>query len=198
MKEEDRKARHDAIAKAAYKLLPKHGYAGTSMLRVAKAAQASNETLYRWYGNKDGLFRAMVEDNAARARNEIEGALASSEAPEDRLATLAPVILTMLLGERPVLLNRAAAADPSGKLGEAIAKGGRAQIVPLLEQLMDRLPLVPGMTPPDAAALFISLIVGDWQIRRVVHGAPKPGPAEIDAHCTLRMEMFRQLALVGA
>ena len=58
--DEARQRREAAIHAAAYALLAEHGYGGTSMLRVARAARASNETLYRWYGGKDGLFTAMV------------------------------------------------------------------------------------------------------------------------------------------
>ena len=60
MRSEKKQARHEAITKAAYAQLAKNGYDGTSMLSIAKAAKASNETLYRWYGDKQGLFAAMV------------------------------------------------------------------------------------------------------------------------------------------
>ncbi len=64
MRDENRRMRQQLIFAATYRLLAEKGYKGTSMLAVAKAAGASNETMYNWYGNKQGLLAAMIEDNA--------------------------------------------------------------------------------------------------------------------------------------
>ena len=42
----------------------KHGYARTSMDKVAKSAGVSKQTLYSYYSDKDGLFTALIEDMA--------------------------------------------------------------------------------------------------------------------------------------
>ncbi|MEQ8740678.1 MAG: helix-turn-helix domain-containing protein, partial [Hoeflea sp.] len=63
MREETRAARQAQIEQAAYEVLEEKGYAATSMLAIAKRARASNETLYNWYGDKTGLFRALVVRN---------------------------------------------------------------------------------------------------------------------------------------
>ena len=55
MRQETRKARRKEIQQAALALLVQHGYAATTMASVAKAAGASLETLYKWYGDKPGL-----------------------------------------------------------------------------------------------------------------------------------------------
>ena len=86
MTDTQRSQREVAIHAAAYDLLARHGYGGTSMLRVAQAAKASNETLYRWYGDKDGLFTAMVRANAGESRALI---LTSLEENADPWAALA-------------------------------------------------------------------------------------------------------------
>ncbi|WP_237352646.1 TetR family transcriptional regulator [Rhizobium leguminosarum] len=44
------------------------------MLDIAKAAKASNETLYRWYGDKNGLFQTMVESNARATKTALDAA----------------------------------------------------------------------------------------------------------------------------
>lgn len=98
MKDELRQERQAEIAEAAYGLLEVHGYGGTSMLQIAKAAKASNETLYRWYGDKDGLFIAMVRDNAREVRQMLEKALEHHDDPLESLSRIAPVFLSMLLG----------------------------------------------------------------------------------------------------
>ncbi|MCP4433742.1 MAG: TetR/AcrR family transcriptional regulator, partial [Gammaproteobacteria bacterium] len=54
-REEIRSARQYRIEEATYELLAESGYHACSMLSIAKRAKASNETLYRWYGDKVGL-----------------------------------------------------------------------------------------------------------------------------------------------
>ena len=120
MDDTTRQRREATIHAAAYALLAQHGYGGTSMLRIARAAQASNETLYRWYGDKDGLFTAMARENAADTRRLLENALECHDDPWEALVAVAPTFLRMILGDRAILLNRAAAADPTGALGAAI------------------------------------------------------------------------------
>ena len=59
-----RDIREEEIEAAAYRLLEERGFAGTGMQAIAQAAHASNETLYRWYGDKTGLYRALITRNA--------------------------------------------------------------------------------------------------------------------------------------
>lgn len=193
MNEKDRKKRHDAIARAAYDLLAQHGYAGASMMRIATAAKASNETLYRWYGSKAGLFRAMVEDNAAQTRSMLLHALEEQTDPHETLDRVASVFLAMILGDRAILLNRAAAADPTGELGTAISAGGRAQVMPLLTRLMDLVCADSDISTDEAAGLFVTLLVGDLQVKRIIHNAPAPTTAEIDGICAKALSIFRRL-----
>ncbi|WP_346895466.1 TetR/AcrR family transcriptional regulator [uncultured Roseibium sp.] len=193
MNEDEKQERHSAISRAAYALLAEHGYAGASMLRIARAAKASNETLYRWYGNKDGLFRAMVEDNAAETRRLLGEALKGQDDPRAALERVAPVFLAMLLGDKAVLLNRAAAADPTGKLGAAISAGGRGQVMPLLDQLMQRICADTGIPSSEASGWFLGLLIGDLQVRRIIHDCPAPSPEEIECRCKKALQAFDRL-----
>ena len=171
MKEENRNERRDAIEVAAYELLAAKGYLGTSMLAVARKAKASNETLYRWYGDKQGLFRSMVERNAEAVRSSLETALAAEGSAEAALQELGPLLLSLLTGDRAITLNRAAAADPSGELAQAIVQSGREAIAPLIGQLMLRArdeKLIGFEKVEQAVGLYLDLLVGDLQIRRVI------------------------------
>ncbi|SDD81007.1 DNA-binding transcriptional regulator, AcrR family [Paracoccus isoporae] len=195
MRDENRKKRHETIAAAAYALLAEHGYGGTSMLRVAKTASASNETLYRWYGDKDGLFAQMIEDNAAEIRDMLTAALSGSDAPEATLRAAAPVLLRMLVGDRAVLLNRAAAADATGRLGAAISAGGRGQVMPLLDRVMARLCADAPGEAERMTGWLLALLIGDWQIRRVIGEMARPGEAEIAARSAAAVDGV--LRLIG-
>lgn len=177
MPSQKRLLRENRIEEAAYALLAERGFAGCSMLSVAKRAGSSNQTLYAWFGGKVGLMRWLVERNAASVvallREAIEGG-------HDTLATLrrvGPVLLSVLVSERAVTLNRAAAADPSGELGAALAASGRESVVPLLIELFEsavRSGELASEEVPDAIQVYLGLLIGDLQIRRVVHGLTAP------------------------
>jgi len=193
MNDTARQKREAAIHAAAYELLAGHGYGGTSMLRVARAAQASNETLYRWYGDKDGLFTAMVRENAAEARHLLEEALAGHGDPWEALAAVAPPFLRMILGDRAILLNRAAAADPTGALGAAISAGGREEVRPLIRRLMERLCSGTQHNPDQVTGWFLGLLLGDLQVRRIIHDHPALSEQEITLRCDDTLTVLRRL-----
>ena len=200
MKEEKKQTRMTEIETEAYALFAQYGFDGTSMLAVAKQAKASNETMYRWYGDKHGLFESMVRRNAAHVRAMLEEAIQDREAPLTALQRLAPVLLKMLLSEKAILLNRAAASDPTGGLGRLLAKSGREDVMPLIASLLQDAVRSGTLKPPkedDVAALFIRLLVGDQQIRRVIGTLPEPTQGEVTAQARRAIAQFNALCRVG-
>ena len=168
MRDEARTQRKAQIEAAAYTLLAEKGFQNMSMLAVAKAAKASNETLYRWYGDKTGLFQALIESNADRVADRLKEQLSSATDPSDALTELGPLLLGMLLSDRAVALNQAAASDATGALGKVLAEQGRGKVFPLIVSLFEHLRerrILAG-DAGELASLYIDLLVGDLQIRR--------------------------------
>jgi len=66
----------------------------------AREARASNETLYSWYDDKQGLFRALVARNAAEVRKLLESRMAEQHDPLKTLGLLGPKLLELLTGAR--------------------------------------------------------------------------------------------------
>ena len=200
MTKDDWAEREARIFEAAYRLVAERGYAATSMLAVAKAARASNETLYRRYGDKRGLFARMVEENARSTRTTLEKAMLEEGDAVESLRIVSGLLLGMLMGERAISLNRAAAADETGELGRALAAGGRDAVMPLVGALMDRALSAGRIRAPSAsqaAEWFVALLVGDMQVRRVNRVLAEPEPAEIEARAQAAFEAFLRLCAVG-
>jgi len=177
MREYNRLRRQAQIEQAAYDLLDQHGYSGTSMQGIARKAQASNETLYKWYGDKKGLFIALVERNTTDVKAYLETELSSGHTTFAVLENLGPKLLSLVLGNRAVALNRAAVADPSGDLSDAISRAGREVVMPLLVKVFEngrKHKDLECADPEEAAGLYINLLVGDLQIRRVIGRFPEP------------------------
>lgn len=198
MKPENRAKRHEQIMQAAYEVLAEKGYGGTSMLAVAKRAAASNETLYKWYGNKQGLFRAMVEENAREASVLLRDSLESDRDPSDTLARFGPALLRLVTSDKAIALNRAAAADATdtGILGRTIARSGRETIAPLLTQLFEQARAAALMNFDDATTvteIYVGLLIGDLQIRRVIGVQPPLKPKEIRQRAERAQRLIMQL-----
>ncbi|MEL7463991.1 MAG: TetR/AcrR family transcriptional regulator [Pseudomonadota bacterium] len=192
----DKAERKTRIEAAAYEVLAEKGYKSTTMLAVAKRASASNETLYKWYGSKAALFAELVKANASEARERLEAA--ASGAPLDRLRAAAPILLSMVTGDRAVALNRAAAADcaETGTLGAAIAAHGREAVAPLIGAALTEARRDGALAfddPAEATGDFINLLIGDLQIRRAIGAAPPLTEAEAVARAEAAMAKFLQL-----
>ncbi len=193
MRGEARRRREQQIEAAAYDLLAERGYAGLSMLAIARAAKASNETLYRWYGEKRGLFKVLVRRNADQVRQLLEKDLAKQRAPFQTLRSFGPLLLELLLGPKAIALNRAAAADPSGELGSAVAEEGRKAVMALLSAVIARAQAdgaFTGGSSDEVADVYIRLLVGDLQIRRAI------GSIDVPSKPTLNMRADQALAML--
>jgi AcrR family transcriptional regulator len=75
--------RRSAILDAATSVFVERGFAGTTMDDVASAARASKQTLYQHFGDKVGLFVAVIEWNIAEAEAGTDPHLAALRDTDD-------------------------------------------------------------------------------------------------------------------
>ncbi len=186
MRDDVKAAREAGIEAAAYVVLAEKGFAGASMLAIAKRAKASNETLYRWYGDKTGLFRHLIAKNADVVSALLRDALETGQPPAETLKALGPVLLQLLVSDKAIALNRAAAADASGVLGQALTQAGRESVAPLIADVIKQAAEAGLVTShgADTVSLYIDLLVGDLQIRRAIGALP----ALSDEACRIRAD----------
>lgn len=193
-----RDEREAEIEAAAYRVLAEKGFKGTSMLAVARAARASNETLYNWYGDKIGLFVALVARNTDR----VTAALSALEDAPDLagLERFGTALLGMVSGDRAVALNRAAAADASGDLGRALAAGGRQAVAPALSArigALQRAGVLGRDDPDEVGETFIALLLGDMQIRRAIGVLEAPDAGAVAARAKRAVAQLARLYPAG-
>ncbi|TKV76588.1 TetR/AcrR family transcriptional regulator [Rhizobium sp. AU243] len=194
MRNESRELRRREIVEHAFAMLAREGYAAFSMQALAKVSRSSKETLYGWFGGKAGLYEAMVAENAARL------VLPSAEAADGvrELSRFGAELLSMLLGERAVLLNRVAAAEAGGDatLGTFLAEKGRDHVMPKLAAYFQALANqgVMGIAASEEPAeVWLSLLAGDLQIRRATGAIGLPTQEEIDARSARAAQLTFQL-----
>jgi len=191
--------RREELLKVALSVLAERGYRGASMREIAERAQASKETLYAWFGDKRGLFEELVRWQAER----VDAALAPSlerdaEDPSEVLRDFAVELQRLLLGDRAVVINRAAISeaptDPT--FAKALAVQGRGSIVPKLERYLEEqrerglLEFEGAGTAVDA---LIGLAIGDQQVRRLLGVLPMPEPERIEARAEWAVGEFLTL-----
>ena len=165
-------ARRDAVLDAAAAELTARGYEPTTMLAVARAAGASKETLYSWFGSKEGLFAALIERNAKQTNERVSAALATDAPPEEVLVGFATNLQTLLLGDAALAINRAAMNAP--ELARLLLEHGRFRTGALVERylagLMDR-GMIRVHDPASAFQVLYGLVIEDRQIRALLGDA---------------------------
>ena len=200
MKEPDRAQRQDAILDAASAILQEKGYRGTTMLEVARRVSASKETLYAWFGNKSGLFQAVIRRNADTVRTVLEGHLDADAPVEEALVDVGRALAGLLLGDSAVAINRAAISEVRSEpvLARILVQTGREATLPFfvryLEQCRGR-NLLDFDDPWEAAETFLGLLLGDRQIRRLLGVVEAPEISEIEARA--KKAAIRFLRLYG-
>ena len=201
MRKEKQDARRRLIEEAAYEILAERGYRSSSMLLIAKKARASNETLYRWYGSKQGLFTALVEENTRVIKAGLEACLEENSDPIQTLRKFGPALLGLVTSPRAIALNRAAAAEaesnePGEKLGDVIAAAGRETISPLIERIFQAATEL-GHWPPesayDASQTYVSLLISDLQIRRAIGVQDALSEQQCEARAEHALQLTMQL-----
>jgi AcrR family transcriptional regulator len=192
-----RAAHREVILDAVFELLAERGYQGTTMAAVAARAGSSKETLYAWFGSKQGMFTALIRRQAEAANQAVATAL-DSDGGHDPAATLtafATNLLMLLLGERSVALNRAALAEPDGELAAVLLAQGRHRTGPIVEAYLARLAAEGHLgidDPADAFQLLYGLVIQDLQIR-VLLGEPPPGRDALAEQAQVAVERFLAL-----
>ncbi len=160
------------------------------MLGIAERAGASKETLYRWFGSRDGLFSAMIQANADASAARVRAALDEPADPRQTLIGFASGLLRLLTGSRSVALNRAAMESP--ELARLLLESGRLRVGPLVEQYLSHLRDEGVLAFDDAEEAFrllYGLTISDAQIRVLLHDTP-PTPDEIERRAAAAVDQF--------
>ncbi|MEV8640604.1 TetR/AcrR family transcriptional regulator [Mesorhizobium ciceri] len=194
--------RQKAVLDAALRLLVEEGDQLT-MTAVARRASCSKETLYKWFGDRDGLLTATVQWQASKVR----------VAPVDRkgldLASLTASLerfasdwLKVISSDTSIALNRVAVSHAgSGKdnLGAVVLENGRFALAKRLKPVLEagrRTGLLDFADAETAFRTFFGLVARDVQIRLLLGDRLELTEAAIGGDAARATQQF--LALHGA
>ena len=132
----------------------------------------------------------MIQSNARRVADDLTKAKGDGKTGLDALSEVGRSLLSMVTSERAIALNRAAAGDVTGELGRALAHEGRNRMLPILTQLLHD---AYGGDQDVSGHLdcYISLLLGDLQIRRAIGTADPLSDAEIASRAALAIQRLQ-------
>jgi AcrR family transcriptional regulator len=199
LREEAFTPRQQQVLTAALELLVESG-AGLTMTAVARRASCSKETLYKWFGDRDGLLTATVQWQAAKVRvPRVDRHRLDTQTLRESIEQFARDLLGTLSGEVSVTLNRLAmshAGEEKPDLGRIVLENGRLEmgrrLKPVLEAGRDAR-LIRFDSSEEAFRTFFGLVVRDVQIRLLLGDELKLSPADIERDARRATEQFLEL-----
>ena len=173
-----------------------------SMTTVARRASCSKETLYKWFGDRDGLLTATVRWQASKVRvTPVDQGNPDLISLVESLEGYARDWLKVIASDTSIALNRVAISHAgSGKdnLGAIVLENGRFALAKRLKPVLDagkRAGLLIFEDAETAFRTFFGLVARDVQIRLLLGDWPGLTEAAIAADAQRATQQF--LALYG-
>ena len=195
-------ARQQAVLDAVLSLMVEKG-SGLTMTAVARRASCSKETLYKWFGDRDGLLTATVQWQASKVRaGNFDRQNLDAGALRESLKGFAANWLEVITSPTSIALNRigiSQAASRDGNLGSIVLANGRFAIGERLKPVLDagrEAGLLAFDDTETAFRTFFGLACRDVQIRLLLGDTLTLSRAEIAADAERATEQF--LTLYGA
>lgn len=130
-----RESKRQQLIDGAYRVFIEHGFEGTSVDEIARAAGASKATLYSYFPDKRQLFEAVVQDRCRQESMVISGG-APGDPIADRLRHMARCLAKFLYSPDSQAMFRVCIAEAGRfpELGQAYYAAGPAQARVKLEE----------------------------------------------------------------
>ncbi|WP_020179217.1 TetR/AcrR family transcriptional regulator C-terminal domain-containing protein [Methylopila sp. M107] len=197
--DEEMTERRAALLDAVLALLVEKGAAALTMTAVAQRARCSKETLYKWFGDREGLLSATVEWQASKVRaGAYDRQHLDAGALRESLEAFAANWLSVISSETSVALNRVAIGQAQALGGMVLANGRFAIGERLKPLLLDARAagLIAFEDAEEAFRTFFGLVGRDVQIRLLLGDRPPLDKASIAGDAARAANQF--LALYGA
>lgn len=195
-------ARQEEVLDVVLDLLAE-GSDALTMSAVAQRASCSKETLYKWFGDRDGLLTATVRWQASKVRaGSYDSAKLDTSALQASLEAFAANWLQVISSRTSVALNRVAvghAGSGTSNLGQIVLANGRFAIGERLKPLL-KAAREAGLLAFDdtetAFRTFFGLVGRDVQIRLLLGDTLQLTAADITRDARRATQQF--LTLYGA
>ncbi|MEY2856374.1 MAG: hypothetical protein RLZZ74_683 [Cyanobacteriota bacterium] len=165
-----------AILKGAMEEFLKHGYAGSSMDKVAKASGVSKATVYSHFGDKESLFNAVIHDLAEerlKASIDVQQPQFSGQSPQEVLSAIANKMIANATQDSIVQDFMRIIIGESGRFPELAKAYVNNLARPTIETLTQYLKLHPELAIKDPEAtvrIMMGSLVYFIMLQEMMHG----------------------------
>lgn len=194
--------RQKDVLDAALRLLVEEGD-NLTMAAVARRASCSKESLYKWFGDRDGLLNATVRWQASKVRvAPVDQGKVDLISLAESLEGFARDWLKVISSDTSIALNRVAishAGSGRDNLGAIVLDNGRFALAKRLKPVLDagkRSGVLVFEDAETAFRTFFGLVARDVQIRLLLGNWPGMTEAAIAEDAARATRQF--LALYGA
>ncbi|WP_454012621.1 TetR/AcrR family transcriptional regulator [Aquamicrobium terrae] len=188
------------VLDAVLRLLVEEG--DLTMAAVARRARCSKETLYKWFGDREGLLTAAVRWQASKVRvMPVDAGNLDLVSLTESLEGFARDWLQVISSDTSIALNRVAVshtASARGNLGAIVLENGRFALAGRLKPLLEagkRRGHLAFEDSETAFRTFFGLVGRDVQIRLLLGDWPGLTEAAIAGDAARATQQF--LALYG-
>jgi|TARA_R110002111_G_scaffold124028_1_gene187956 AcrR family transcriptional regulator len=186
--------RRNTILQAGVQVFLEYGYVNASVDEIVRRAGGSKRTVYKYFGNKEELFAAIIESLAAQMLSPLGAAIDDNSSLQTTLEKLGKAYLDVLLREDSLAIFRTVVSE--GQCFPELAKtffrnGPNAAVVRLsnyLDQQVDNGSLQLSDTHA-AARQYFGMIRSDLHMRAAL-GLEPPTDDEINREVDTAVAMF--------
>lgn len=165
--------KREQILQGAMKVFLQHGYAGTSMDRVAEVARVSKNTIYNHFQDKKGLFTALIEQITTNRFQIVFGSVPLQGEPRVVLRQLAEKLLSVILPDREYisfLRLLIAESERFPQLAQLFISNLPKKVLSILSEYFRSHPELNLPNPEVTARIFMSSLMGYVITQEILQG----------------------------
>ncbi len=180
-------ARDILLRNHAAALFLERGFDGVTVDDIVREVGGSKGNVYSFYGGKDGLFLATMDDTIIDLTSPLKSLELEDLTLEQGLATFARTLLSVLLRDRHLAFQRLVIAEAvrHPQIGLSWYRHGPAETRAVLEGFLAGLQARGGIRkevdPARVATLFHDMIIFDLLNRAMMGIDGGPGPGDVEA-----------------
>ncbi len=200
MATEKGRKRYELIVKTALELFLKNGYEKTSLSDIVAISGGSLASIYTFFENKEGLFKAIIEQEIDELISEIDEKidLKISHSLEEFLTKFATIIFSIICRKKKISLGRIMMSEgpkDGGLLGRAFLDQILNKIDLVLINFLERdeikVKLNPKFPTKFVAKSFMQSVIGVYYYDALIlNEEPKLSKKEREEHVALCVELF--------
>lgn len=186
--------RRKAIIEAAYNLFTEKGYASVSVDDIIRVSKGSKSSLYKFFGSKEGILKAVVESLAEEMLREIHLEYPSAKTAREALNHIGMVFADLALSDNAINQHRQAVSHAKAfpELAKLWYESGPKRTIDGFANFLERETAAGRLRvadPARAAWFFIGMIIVHDNMRLLV-GLPRSSRAELKEMVSEAAEVF--------